>query len=84
MANNSIAGFGGDKSKNELPTDESVKKKPGRKAIPPEVRARHAVTLKFTDEEMEILEENCGFVPKATFLKQGILSQTDLIKRKAD
>ena len=80
MANNEIGSFGDDKSKNELP----IKKKPGRKAIPPEVRARHAVTLKFTDEEMEILEKNCGFVPKATFLKQGILSQTDLMKRKAD
>lgn len=78
MANNSIAGFGSDKSKNELPTEASIKKKPGRKAIPNEIKARHAITLKFTDEELKKIEEKCGYVPKATYLKQILVSEGGL------
>jgi len=82
MAKNSLAGVKSpDKSKNALPTDEKpTSQGVGRKAKPKAEKASKPVTLKFTESELKVIEEKSGLVPNATFLKQMLLTQTDLFK----
>ena len=67
-----------DHSANELPTEP--KKGVGRKAKAAADKAKHPITLKFTDAELETIEKAAGLAPKATFLKSLLLEKTDLFK----
>lgn len=81
MAKNSLAGVKStDNSKNALPTDKPKSQGAGRKAKSKAEKASKPVTLKFTESEMKAIEEKSGLVPNATFLKQLLLTQTDLFK----
>lgn len=77
MAKNSLAAIkNADNSKNSLPL--TPKSKAGRKAKPKSDKASKPVTLKFTESELELIEQRSGLVPNATYLKQLLIENTDL------
>lgn len=84
MSKNSLAALKSkDNSKNSLPTEP---KQPGivamgRKAKPLAEKAKNPITLKFTDVELAQIEKIAGLVPKATLLKQLLLTETSLFKK---
>ena len=77
---NSLTGIKKDHSKNELPADIINVKTVGRKAKPKSEKASKAITLKFTEDELKQIEKKAGLVPRATFLKELLLSKTDLLE----
>jgi len=80
MVKNSLAGLAStDNSKNTLPTGESPQL--GRKAKPVAEKARNPITLKFTDAELKIINEQAGLTAKATYLKHLLLAETQLFNR---
>jgi len=53
-------------------------KKPGRKAKRPEDKESEIVAIKLTKSELETLETKAGLVPKSTYLKHILRTETDL------
>lgn len=53
-------------------------KTPGRKAKKPEEKESEVLAIKLTKAELARLEEKAGLVPKSTYLKHLIRSQTDI------
>lgn len=80
MAKNSLAAIKStDNSKNNLPL--TPKSKAGRKAKPKSEKASRPITLKFTEQELALIEERSGLIPNATFLKELLREHTDLLKQ---
>jgi len=52
----------------------------GRKAKKPEDKESEIVALKLTKAELARLEEKAGLVPKSTFLKHILRTETDIFK----
>ena len=84
MAKNDLSQFkkkGADNSKNSLPSNDKPKPQGvGRKAKPKAEKASKPITLKFTERELELIEAQSGLIPNATYLKQLLITQTDLFK----
>lgn len=84
MAKNDLTKFKGrgvDNSKNALPSKEKPKAQGvGRKPKPAAEKASKPITLKFTEGELKIIEDKSGLVPNATYLKNLLLTQTDLFQ----
>ena len=81
MSKNSLAGINQiDKSRNELPNNNKpIQKQMGRRSKPRHEKASKPITLKFTESEFDIIENKSGLIPNATYLKNLLLTKTDLL-----
>lgn len=65
----------------KAPTSKPLlsQKSVGRKAKKPEDKESEIVAIKLTKAELAKLEEKAGLVPKSTYLKHILRTQTDLL-----
>ena len=68
------------KSTETLKTAPVSNRPPWRQPKPPAEKCSEPVVLKFTPLEMEKIKETAGMVPLATFLKNALLSDTDVLE----
>lgn len=52
----------------------------GRKKLPAKAKASKPITLKFTPDEFAIIEEKAGLVKLATYLKDRLIKDTNVLK----
>ena len=61
--------------------DLSVKNgTPWRYPKPPQEKQSQVVGLRFTPSEIETLKKHAGLVPLATFIRDQLMSKTDILK----